>query len=1218
MSQTQRTVLMIDDSQEDCELIKRYLQQQEDYLYNFIQTETGEEGLKLYGRYQPDVLLLDYQLADLTGLEFLKQLQTQTRQLCLPVIIVTALGNEAIAVQCLKAGAQDYLVKEQISAQKLLLAIDSTIERVKLQLHLNQRIQSERVMAHITQQIYQSLDLDQVLQTTVDQVRQFLKTDRVVIFRFESDHNGRVLTESLDSKYQSLLNAEIEDIGLVEAEIKLYHQGQISSLSNLENKAIDSQIQVQAELVVPILHEKQLWGLLIAHSCQKSRWWQPLEIELLQQLTTQVAIAIRQAELYQQTQAELQQRREAETIQKESETRFRIMANNAPVMIWMSGVDKLCNFFNQPWLDFTGRTLKQELGNGWTQGIHPEDLERCWNTYSSSFDLRREFKMEYRLRRADGKYLWVLDHGVPRFCEEVNFAGYIGSCIEINDRKRVEEERQETAEALRTSEEFKQRILESSSDCIKLLDLNGRLLYMNAGGICLMEIEDFTCFLNAEWVNFWQGESQAAARKAIATAKAGKIGKFQGLCSTAKGTSKWWDVVVTPIHDATGQVIQLLSVSRDITDRKQTEEALRQSEVQFRTLADNMSQFAWMTDQNGWIFWYNRRWFEYTGTTLESMQGWGWQKVHHPEHLDRVVRYFSHCIKTGQLWEDTFPLRGKDGIYRWFLSRATPIRDEQGQIICWFGTNTDIDDQKQIEEALRQSEERYRCLAELIPQLIWTTDTEGVVLDVNQRWTEYTGLTLAQAQSQGWENLVYPEDLPSLTQHWAAALQAGTYYQAEGRMRRADGSYRWHLHQAVPQKNEQGQIIKWFGTATDIELQKQLERERDRLLQLEQSARAAAEQANRVKDEFLAILSHELRSPLNPILGWTQLMQSNKFDSTRISEGLAIIERNAKLQTQLIDDLLDVAKILRGKLNLNLAPVNLEVAIRQAIETVNAAAVAKSIVIEPLIAKTRLISGDYARIQQIIWNLLSNAIKFTPNGGKVEIRLQQVGNQAQIIVIDTGKGIKPDFLPYIFESFRQEDLSISRKHGGLGLGLSIVRYLVEAHGGKVSADSLGENQGATFTVELPLIEIEPATNQTERLLEHKIDLTGIRILTIDDHPDARLIQTLLLNQYGAEVMSVASVAEFWQALSSFQPHILISDIGMPEVDGYTLLRQLRSLPAEQGGQIPAIALTAYAGETERQKAIAVGFQQHLAKPINSHQLVQAVVKLVSKPTKEKH
>jgi PAS domain S-box-containing protein len=1097
MSQIQRTVLIIEDSKEDCELYKRYLRQQEDFYYNFIETELGQSGLELYRRYQPELILLDYQLPDLEGLEFLKQLQTQTQQSLLPVIIVTGAENEAIAAQGLKAGAQDYLIKGQISPEKLLLTIERTIERVQLQLQLQQRIKSEQIIAQITQQIYQSLDLERILQTTVDLVRQFLKTDRVLIFRFAPDGDGTVVAESVGSGWRSLLNAKIQDLCLVEAEIDRYRQGQIGSY--LEDAAIApgdcpklTQLQVRANLVVPILSENQLWGLLIAHHCQAPRLWQPLEIDLLQHLTTHIAIAIRQTEL---------------------------------------------------------------------------------------------------------------DRGIPRFSPDGSLTGYIGSCIEIDNRKQTEE-------ALRTSEEFKQRILESSSDCIKLLDLNGLLLYMNEGGMSLMEIEDLTPLLNTEWVSFWQGETYAAAQNAIAKAKAGEVGKFQGWCLTAKGTPKCWDVLITPILDINRQVIQLLAVSRDMTDRKRTEQALRESEAQFRTLADNMSQFAWMADRTGWLFWYNRRWLEYTGTTLEEMQGWGWQKVHHPEHIDRVVEHFSHCLETGEQWEDTFLLKGKDGNYRWFLSRAIPIRDEQGEIACWFGTNTDIEDRKQIEEALRQSEERYRCLAELIPQLVWTTNSEGTILDVNQRWSEYTGLTLAEVQSQGWEIIVYPDDLPVISQQWAAALQTETYYQAEGRIRGADGTYRWHLHQAIPQKNEQGQIIKWFGTATDIETQKQLEKERDRLLQLEQSARLAAEQANRVKDEFLAILSHELRSPLNPILGWTQLMQSPKFDSTRIAEGLAVIERNAKLQTQLIDDLLDVAKILRGKLNLKITPVNLKVAIKQAIETVKTAAISKSIAITPILANIGLVSGDYARIQQIIWNLLSNAIKFTPHRGRVEIRLEQVGNRAKITVTDSGKGIKPDFLPYIFESFRQEDLSISRKHGGLGLGLSIVRYLVEAHEGKVFADSLGEGQGATFTVELPLLEVEPTTNQTERLPDPNIDLTGIRILTIDDNPDACLILNLSLSQCGAEVVTVASADEFWQSLASFQPHLSISDIGMPEVDGYTLIQQLRSLPPEQGGQIPAIALTAYVGEIEQQKAMAVGFQLHLAKPIALSQLIQAVAKLV--------
>ncbi|HEY9658208.1 MAG TPA: PAS domain-containing protein, partial [Allocoleopsis sp.] len=320
------------------------------------------------------------------------------------------------------------------------------------------------------------------------------------------------------------------------------------------------------------------------------------------------------------------------------------------------------------------------------------------------------------------------------------------------------------------------------------------------------------------------------------------------------------------------QASHAILVALDITERKQAEQELQENELRFRTLADNISQLTWMTDENGWIFWYNQRWFDFTGTTLEDMQGWGWRNVHHPDHVERVVEKISRCFATGEIWEDTFPLRGQNGKYRWFLSRAVPIRDKQGKVLRWFGTNTDITELREIENALRQSEERYRCLADSIPQLVWMSNSEGLLFEVNQRWTGFTGLNLDQAQTEGWEAVVHPEDVPVLTQHWIEATQWGTPYQAEGRMRRADGIYRWFLHQAIPQRNEQGQIIKWFGTATDIDIQKQLEIDRDRFLQQEQAAREAAERANRIKDEFLAVLSHELRSPLNPILGWTKLL----------------------------------------------------------------------------------------------------------------------------------------------------------------------------------------------------------------------------------------------------------------------------------------------------------------------------------------------------------
>jgi len=424
-----------------------------------------------------------------------------------------------------------------------------------------------------------------------------------------------------------------------------------------------------------------------------------------------------------------------------------------------------------------------------------------------------------------------------------------------------------------------------------------------------------------------------------------------------------------------------------------------------------------------------------------------------------------------------------------------------------------------------------------------------------------------------------------------------------------DGVERWVAAKGKAFFNPAGEVIRFIGTVLDITEKKRAEAEREQLLQREQAARTEAERANRIKDEFLAVLSHELRSPLNPILGWTKLMQLGRLDAAKTAEALATIERNAKLQTELIDDLLDVAKILRGKLSLNMTAVNLSAAVEAAIDTVSTAAVAKSIALHAVLPNVGQVFGNMARLQQIVWNLLSNAIKFTPYGGRVDIQLQQVGIEAQITVKDTGKGIHSDFLPHIFESFQQEDASITRKYGGLGLGLAIVRQLVEAHGGTIAANSPGEGLGATFIVQLPLLNITPEIQPLNEYPQQELDLTGIRVLAIDDEPDARELLTALLTEYGADVLTVASASEVLVNLAAFQPSVLVSDIAMPEIDGYTLIQQVRALPPTQGGQIPAIALTAYAREDDRQRAISSGFQHHITKPLEPERLVQAVVTL---------
>jgi PAS domain S-box-containing protein len=400
--------------------------------------------------------------------------------------------------------------------------------------------------------------------------------------------------------------------------------------------------------------------------------------------------------------------------------------------------------------------------------------------------------------------------------------------------------------------------------------------------------------------------------------------------------------------------------------------------------------------------------------------------------------------------------------------------------------------------------------------------------------------------------------------------------------------------------------------------------------------------ANHIKDEFLAVLSHELRSPLNPILGWSRLLQTGKLDATKTQQALATIERNARLQSELIDDLLDVSGILQGKLSLAVTSVDLATTIRSAIETVRLSAEAKSIDLRFTICDFGLeensqnlafstsdelspnpkpqtpnpkfiILGDATRLQQVIWNLLSNAVKFTPAGGRVDVKLTIVDRHAHIIISDTGKGIAPDFLPHVFDYFRQEDSATTRQFGGLGLGLAIVRHLVELHGGTVYAESPGEGLGATFTVRLPLQRSteDSGKGNTPSASATSSDrpLTDLYILIVDDDPDTRELISFLLEQAGATVRSMSSARDALIALTQSRFDVLISDIGMPDMDGYMLMRQVRSLPPEQGGQTPAIALTAYASEIDHQQAIAAGFQRHISKPVEPELLIRAIVDL---------
>ncbi len=546
----------------------------------------------------------------------------------------------------------------------------------------------------------------------------------------------------------------------------------------------------------------------------------------------------------------------------------------------------------------------------------------------------------------------------------------------------------------------------------------------------------------------------------------------------------------------------------------------------------------------------------------------------------------------------------------WYNSTLT----HDGDLISVLSLALDVSDRVKIQADLRESEARYRVLSESIPQLVWVTTADGKNEYVNQQFCEFVGFSESELLNLDWLLIIHPDDRDRTRDRWLASVNSGDFYEIEYRFRRFDGTYRWFLGQGVPLKNEQGQPVKWMGTCTDIDSQKQLEVDRLRLIEQERAARTAAEQANRVKDEFLAVVSHELRTPLNPILGWSKLLRSGRLSPERAAEALGTIERNAQQQAQLIDDLLDVSRILRNKLTLTIAPVDLIITVTDALETVRLAAEAKSIQLQAaLTTDIGMIMGDVGRLQQIIWNLLSNAVKFTPNGGRIEVRLDRVDSLVQLQVVDTGKGIQPDFLPYLFEAFRQEDNTTTRQFGGLGLGLSIVRQLVELHGGTVWAESQGEGQGSTFTVRFPLPAAEKQlTRRPSRLSSadnRDFDLSDIRVLVVDDVTDSRELVGFVLEQSGAIVTPAksAQAALEWLAKENFD--VIISDIGMPDVNGYELLQQIRA-DFPQLEAIPAIALTAYATESDQQQALDSGFQRHLAKPIDPNALIKMVAALI--------
>jgi PAS domain S-box-containing protein len=533
------------------------------------------------------------------------------------------------------------------------------------------------------------------------------------------------------------------------------------------------------------------------------------------------------------------------------------------------------------------------------------------------------------------------------------------------------------------------------------------------------------------------------------------------------------------------------------------------------------------------------------------------------------------------------------------------------------------DKAKSRQEGLRSSEIRYRRLFEAARDGILILNAVTLkITDVNPFMTELLGYARAEFLGKElWEIGLFSDKEASQTAF--LELQETGYLRYEDLpLQTRDGESREVEFVSNVYEEDSQQVIQC--NIRDITERKRAEEERELLLESAQAARAEADTANGIKDEFLATLSHELRTPLTSILGWSKLLTDGLLDEQASERALETIVRNARAQRQLIDDLLDISRIITGKLRLAVRPVELAPLIESVVDGVRPAADARSIRLQTALdSRSNQISGDPDRLQQMVWNLLTNAIKFTPEGGYVEVRLERVESHVEITITDTGQGIDPELLPHVFDRFRQSDSSSTRRHGGLGLGLAIVRQLVELHGGTVKVESPGVGEGTTFKVILPLLSVHQELSDmdmthaligSKTLTARQPSLANLRVLVVEDESDARELIEMVLAGRGAEVVSVGSADEALAEMECGRFDVLVSDIGMPETDGYTLMSKIRQLPKERGGRIPAAALTAYAGIEDRMRALSAGYQIHISKPVEPAELTTVVANLAGRYT----
>ena len=931
----------------------------------------------------------------------------------------------------------------------------------------------------------------------------------------------------------------------------------------------------------------------------------------------------------------------AEEALRASEERHRTFMAMTALAVWNAAPDGEIVTDVYGWSELTGQTADQYRGCGWLEALHPEDKLRVREDWQHALVDKIPIDAEYRVRRKDGTYVYVRDQGIPLRGPDGSVREWIGTVTDIDKRKRVEE-------ALRISEERYRTLTTATTAAVWNATASGEIVeechgwenmtgqtpqqYRGWGWMEAVHPED-----KHRTIEIWQRSLRNATPVEVYYRNRRRDGSYGYV--RAQGA---------PVCNHDGSVREWIGTIVDIDDQKRAEEALRTSHEEFRANFELAGIGQVQTDpKTGRYVRVNDKFCEMVGYSADELLTMTHLDITHPEDRQASMSSLLSLLR-GEIDKFTTEKRyvRKDGSVLCGLVNSTLIHDTHSRPLRTIAMIEDVTERRQS-EALSQCQKRAlemlakgASLTEVLDFVILaverdvTVDLRASIQILDEEGKQFR-LCAAPTLPESYRRAVLqnrPLIAADLTTspEWADTANLLAPYLIRSICvtpiissdQKPLGSFcLYSTKPRTPGASEQTMIENVTQTIALAVERKQAEAEREKLLIREQAAREQAEAANRLKDEFLAVVSHELRTPLSAISGWVFMLLHRTLDDLAQIRALQSIQRQVRSQCQLVDDLLDVARIVSGKLRLELCEVDPSNAIAAALDVVRPAAQAKQIdLVAELDPTVSVVWADPERLQQVVWNLLSNAVKFTPGGGRVVIQSRRTDSGIEIVVTDTGQGISEDFLPYVFDRFRQADVSSTRTHGGLGLGLAIVRHLIELHGGTVFAASPGKGNGATFTIRLPVRAVRTSSSKRRGRKQERealVDITaedremlkGLRVLVVEDNSDDREVLFTELAEQGAMVSASASAAEALSGLEQFRPDVLVADIAMPGEDGYSLIRKIRACPLDHGGRTPAIALTAYAGDANRRRALEAGFQKHMTKPADPSELARTIVRL---------